>query len=75
MKKLSKKAKQLVIVGLAIAAVLAVGYVFTVTKKTPTAVVKTTAVDTVATILKDTTKTAAIATETKAVEAKKSDKK
>lgn len=75
MKKLSKKAKQLVTVGVVIAAVLAVGYVFTVTKKIPIAVVKTTAVDTVTTILKDTTKTAAVATETKAVEAKKSDKK
>ena len=73
MKKLSKKAKQLVTVGVVIAAVLAVGYVFTVTKKTPTAVVKTTAVDTVATILKDTTKAATV--ETKAVEANKSDKK
>jgi hypothetical protein len=43
-----------------------------VTKKTPTAVVKTTAVDTVATILKDSVE---IDTTKKSVEVNKTDKK
>ena len=72
MKKLSKKTVQLAVVGAVIAAVLAVGYVYTVAKKTPTAVVKTTVVDTVTTILKDSV---AVDTTKKAVEVKETVKK
>jgi len=71
-KKLSKKTVQLAVVGAVIAAVLAVGYVYTVAKKTPTAVVKTTVVDTVTTILKDSV---AVDTTKKAVEVKETVKK